>query len=341
MSIALVRRTEPGRRDGVPLPGSCGPWVVITTPYADAAMKFTASYPLAGGNAADEFATGAAVAAFARAAEEAGFDAVSFTEHPAPSDKWLHAGGHESFDPWTALAFCAALTTRVRLITHLMVLPYRNPLLAAKQIATVDVLSGGRATVGVGAGYLRSEFAALGVPFEERNELFDEAISAMRGIWSTDNFTFTGRHFVAQGQTGRPRPLQPGGPPIWIGGNSRRARQRVAELADGWMPFFASPTVAASTKTPAMTSLDELRAGIDDLHTLLADAGRTSDSVDVMADAVGAHRVLEGGSADEHLTTLGEMEAAGVTWVVAGAHGDDVQHALDDLREYGERIIAR
>jgi probable F420-dependent oxidoreductase len=303
-------------------------------------MKFTASYPLAGGDAAAEFASGETVAAFARAAEAAGFDAISFTEHPAPSEKWLYAGGHESFDPLSALAFCAAVTERLRLITHLLVLPYRNPLLAAKQIATVDVLSAGRVTVGAGAGYLRSEFAALGVDFDERNELFDEAITAMRGIWSTDGFAFTGRHFVAQGQVGRPRPVQQSGPPIWIGGNSRRARQRAVDLGDGWMPFFAPPTVARSTRTPALSTVDELRAGTADLQSLAQAAGRDPADLDVMVDAVGAAAVFTSGSADEHLTTLTELEAAGVTWVVVGVHGDDVGHALDDLAAYGERVLA-
>src|SRR6267378_2734310 len=96
-----------------------------------------------------------------------------------------------------ALGFCAAVTRRLLLMTLLLVLPYRNPLLAAKAAATVDVLSGGRLVLGVGSGYLRSEFAALGVDFAERGALFTEAIEAMRGIWAADNYGYVGRHFTA------------------------------------------------------------------------------------------------------------------------------------------------
>ena len=131
------------------------------------------------------------------AAESAGFDSIAFTEHPAPSQKWMAGGGHESFDPLTALALCAGVTSTIRLQTYLLVLPYRNPFLAAKQAATLDVLSGGRLILSVGTGYLRSEFLALGVEFEERNALFDEALEVIRRSWSEDDVVYEGLHFKA------------------------------------------------------------------------------------------------------------------------------------------------
>jgi len=151
------------------------------------------------------------------AAEAAGFDSIAFTEHPAPSQKWMAEGGHESFDPLTALALCAGVSSTILLQTYLLVLPYRNPFLAAKQAATLDVASAGRVILSVGTGYLRSEFLALGVDFEERNALFDEALEVMGRCWSQDEVVYDGLRFKALGQTQRPRPPGPG-PTIWIGG---------------------------------------------------------------------------------------------------------------------------
>ena len=147
-------------------------------------MKFTVTYPLSVHPSNPEFLDTANVLRFARAADAAGFDALGFTDHPAPSQKWLDGGGHDALDPFAALGFCAAVTDRIRLMPHVLVLPYRNPFATAKAIATVDLLSGGRFVLGTAAGYLRSEYAALGVEFEERNTLFDEAIEVLRAVWS-------------------------------------------------------------------------------------------------------------------------------------------------------------
>ena len=110
----------------------------------------------------------------AAAAEAAGFEGFTLTEHPAPSATWLGAGGHQTVDPFVALGYAAARTERIALMTYLIVAPYRNPLLLAKAAATLDLLSGGRFVLGVGTGYLKGEFRALGVDFDERNRRFDE-----------------------------------------------------------------------------------------------------------------------------------------------------------------------
>ena len=115
-----------------------------------------------------------------------------------PTTGW-HRGGHHALDPLVALSFAAAATSRVRLHTHLLVAPYRNPFLAAKGIATLDVLSGGRTIVGLGAGYLEGEFEALGIPFTERNQRMDEAIAAMRAAWTGTPTTFEGQFFHGVG----------------------------------------------------------------------------------------------------------------------------------------------
>ena len=131
-----------------------------------------------------EFVSAAAITELARAAEDGGFDAVYVTEHPFPDGRWLDTGGHHALDPFVALSFAAAVTGRIRLQTNLVVLAYRNPFLAAKAIASLDVLSGGRTIIGIGAGYLEGEFRALGVDPARRNELTDEAIRAMTAAWA-------------------------------------------------------------------------------------------------------------------------------------------------------------
>ena len=160
------------------------------------------------------------VAAVARAAEAAGFDGVYSTEHPFPDDDWLASGGHQALDPFVGLSFAAAATTHLRVLTNLCVLPYRNPFLAARAAASLDVLSGGRLDLGVGAGYLEGEFRALGAEFENRNDRFDEAIAAITAAWSGESVRFAGDGYEARGNTMRPAPAQQPRPPVWIGGNS-------------------------------------------------------------------------------------------------------------------------
>ena len=159
----------------------------------------------------EEFLTGRAIAEAARAAEDAGFGAVYVTDHPAPDQRWLEGGGHHALEPTVALSFAAAATQRLRLHTNVYVAAYRNPFLAAKAIASLDVLAGGRVILGVAAGYLRPEFGALGVDFDERNALLDEAIDLMRRVWTEDEVAAEGRHFRARAVTMRPRPDRPGG----------------------------------------------------------------------------------------------------------------------------------
>src|SRR3954447_5472345 len=132
----------------------------------------------------EEVVSAAAVTELAAAAESAGFAAVFVTDHPAPPAEWIAGGGHHTLDPLVTLAFAAAATTTLRLQTNLFVPAYRHPLLSAKLIATLDVLSGGRVILGVGAGYLAGEFAAVGADFDGRNDVLDDALRTMRRAWS-------------------------------------------------------------------------------------------------------------------------------------------------------------
>jgi probable F420-dependent oxidoreductase len=232
-----------------------------------------------------------------------------------------------------ALGFAAARTTTLRLVPNIVVLPYRNPFLVAKAGATLDRLSDGRFTLAVGAGYLKSEFAALGVPYEERNARFDEALAVIHLAWTSDEVTFEGRHFSARGVTAHPRPVTEPRPPIWVGGNSSAARQRVADHAEGWCPFPAPAVLARTARTVAMDSSDALASGVDDLRRRLDGAGRDPEGVDICFAAPPR------GDPGEHLAALDDLARIGVTWAQVSVPGDSVEHAVETVQRYGEEVI--
>jgi probable F420-dependent oxidoreductase len=305
-------------------------------------MKFSITYPMIAHPYNPVFLEKRNVVRFAQAAEKAGVDAIGFTDHPAPSDKWLRGGGHDALDPFVALAFCAAVTERIRLMPNIVVLPYRNPFVLAKAIATLDVLSEGRFILATAAGYLRAEYQALGVDFEERNELFDESIEAMKGIWSQERFSFEGRHFIGKELTANPRPLQKPHPPIWIGGNSKRARRRVARYAQGWMPFHAPALMARTTKTPVLETREDLRGFLGELWKMCEAEKRDPKSIDIhFHNNDGGQPGDRNFDAGRHLEGLRELAELGVTWTGTGAPGDGIEHALDAMARYGEDVIAK
>lgn len=305
-------------------------------------MRFAITHPLVSHPYHPDLVTGAGIRQVAQAAERAGFDGIGFTDHPAPSQRWLDGGGHDALDPFVALSFAAAATERLRLIPNIVVLPYRNPFVVAKAAATLDLLSGGRFTLAVGAGYLKGEFAALGVDHAERNELFDEALDVIKAVWTTDEVTVQGRHFSARGVTAHPRPTSEPHPPIWIGGNSARARQRVADRGDGWAPFPAPAGVARTARTMALDTEEAFAAAIEDLRGRLDAAGRAPAEVDISwACRTGGDPSTDAFDADAHLQGLADLAALGVTWVQVGVPGDDLNRTLDTLQRYGEQVIAR
>jgi probable F420-dependent oxidoreductase len=250
----------------------------------------------------------------------------------------MRAGGHATLDPLAALAFCAASTSRLRLMTYLLVLPYRNPLAAAKTIASVDLMSNGRLTIGAGGGYLRSEFGALGVDFEERGALFDEALEVLRGVCTEEAFRYEGRHFTARGVTLAPGPVQVPHPPVWIGGNGLNARRRVARFAQGWSPLLVGPEVAATTRMPPLTVAD-LAAAVTELRDLVAAASRDPDAIDVQVQSQLSGALGEGRSADELRDHLGQLADAGATWFVVRVPVASAEGAFDVLAEFGREII--
>jgi probable F420-dependent oxidoreductase len=277
---------------------------------------------------------------FAKAAEECGYDAVSFSEHPAPSKKWLDAGGHESLDQTSALAFCAAVTSRVRLMTYLLVLPYHNPFLAAKALSTVDLLSGGRLTVVAGTGYLRSEFLALNVDMAVRNELFDESLEVLRGAWNQVPFAYQGKHFTARGVASLPAPVQPGGPPVLVGGNSARAKARAARN-QGWSPLMVGPEVARTSRTPGIATIAELAAQIRQVRDAAAAVNGPDVPLTIQVHTPQAGFMQRPGSAEEHRDHLGQLADAGVDSFVLRPPGDSVCDAVEALHQYAETFLKR
>ena len=304
-------------------------------------MKFAVTYPMAAHPRDPKLVTKQGLVEFARTAEDSGFGGLGFTDHPCPTDRWLKAGGHDAVDPFAALAFCAAITDRIKLIPNIVVVPYRNPFIMAKAIATVDTFSDGRFILATGTGYLKAEFRALGVDFNNRNQIFDEAIEAMIGIWTTDDFAYEGSTFTALGQTANPKPAQKPHPPIWIGGNSKRARRRVAATGNGWTPFPAPRLLATTAKTPPLETLDDLAAMLDELWTYVDEAGRNPADIDISyLNNEGGRPSSDGFDADAHIAGLAELEALGVTWITVNLPGDDIEATLDTMRRYGETVIA-
>ena len=277
-------------------------------------MRFSLQLPTDRVDAADEFVRGDAVAEMARAAEAAGFDACFVTEHPFPSDRWLATGGHHALDPYVALSFAAAATTRLRLQTHIAVLAYRNPFLTAKAVATLDVLSGGRVILGVAAGYLRGEYEALGVDFAERNDLTDEAIDALHRAWTEGGIAMAGRHFQARGNSMLPRPLQQPHPPIWVGGNSHRAIRRAVEKAEGWIPFATVGIASARVRTAAIESLEDFEARANYAREHARAIGRTRP-LDICFAPIGLSLQDRDHATPDRFTEQAMRQARlGVTW---------------------------
>lgn len=272
-------------------------------------MQYLIQHPEPIGIERDLFDAGDVVRV-AKAVEASGWDGIAYTEHPAPGYRWLaEGGGHQTLDPFVALGAVAAVTERIRLLTYLAVVPYRNPLLLAKAAATVDMISDGRFILGVGTGYLKGEFFALGIDFDERNELFDEALEVLRLHWSGERFSYDGKHFNARDIIARPSPKRQ--IPIWIGGNAKITRRRVAERAQGWMPMIGPAEMATTTRTVHLDGMDDVAVKIAEIKEQAGDRAAELDFLMLYSDA----SILDGTDVERHRDAFGRMAEAGVTWV--------------------------
>jgi len=304
-------------------------------------MRFSAQLPTDRVTKGAEFTSAAAIGEMARSLEAAGFDAGYVTEHPFPTDEWLAHGGHHALDPFVALCAVAAATTRLRLHTNILVLPYRNPFLTAKAVASLDVVSGGRLIVGVAAGYLEGEYRALGADFAARNEVADDALRAMKQAWTGATVRSAGRGYEVRGNTMLPAPVQQPHPPLWIGGNSRRALRRAAEHAQGWSPFPVPAAIGRRTRTAAIESPEDLAARIHELRAACEELGRREPlDVNFVPFGSGMHeKALP--DADAFCEQALRFEEIGVSWLSVGIPCRSRAAYCENAARFGEEIIAR
>lgn len=301
-------------------------------------MKFTLEYPGDVAGADPCFREGATLARISRKAQDHGFEALCLADHPAPSAKWFAAGGHDSFEPAVALAYAAAATASLTLMTNLYVLPFRTPYLAAKALTTLDLLSGGRLVVGVGAGYLRSEFAALGVNFDDRAALFDEAIDALRRTRLSPSTPVAGERFGGTGEMRLHAPVQKPHPPLWIGGNSRAAIRRVVTAGQGWCPVVGSEQMTSSVRTASMAGVDDLRRAVGRLRDELLRAGRDPAQISIQVEAPPVD-VTDSRSVTRFVERTDELAEVGVTHLCVHADARSTDAASEFVAGFGEQII--
>ena len=198
-------------------------------------MKFGVALPNFG-----KYANRNAIISIAKTAEALGFDSVWVSDHIVIPES--HQGfGNVFYEPLTTLTYIAAVTTKIYLGTSVIILPYRNPIILAKMASTLDVLSDGRLILGVGTGWLKEEFEALGVSYEERGTMTDEYIRVLKTLWSQKKPKFIGTYNKFEEINFLPKPVQNPYPPIWIGGNSRKVIERAVNLGNGWHPVGLTP----------------------------------------------------------------------------------------------------
>ncbi|MBI2965342.1 MAG: TIGR03619 family F420-dependent LLM class oxidoreductase [Chloroflexi bacterium] len=254
----------------------------------------------------------ALTASHARLAEEAGFDFVGAGEHvyrderPGPTQIAL-----------SALATAAGATSRVGLLTSIVIAPLHHPVMLAKEAAIVDLASGGRLTIGLGVGgEFPGEFAALGIPLNQRGARTDETVEILRALWSGGPATHAGKLFSFKDVTLDPGPAQPGGPKIWIGGRTEAAMKRTARMGDGWLPYLYRPSQYARSVDTVKGLL--ARYGRRDdafgwgLHLMTAVAGTREESVRLAAESLRAGYKYDGSYEElaERYVLLGPPDAA-------------------------------
>jgi probable F420-dependent oxidoreductase len=264
-----------------------------------------------------EFALG-----YARAAEEFGFDSVWLPDHVVwpsvfaskyPYAEQMPYTGHALPEPLTVLTFMAAVTSRIRLGTSILILPQRNPVVLAKELATLDALSGGRIDLGVGGGWLREEYEALGASWSDRGRRMDEYIEAMRALWTQPEATYEGRTVSFERIQCDPKPVQPGGVPIIIGGHSDAAARRAGRLGNGFIP------VAAGGEWRRLVAL---------MRETAVEHGRDPDAIEL----------ISGGPPSRDLAQ--RLEERGVSHMVITTRDSDLDTLRTTLETLAQELLA-
>ncbi len=293
--------------------------------------------------------------ALAQHADALGFSYLGFSDHVviarkidsrypySESGDWPGVATGYCLEQLSCLAYAAAVTKRIRLLTSVMVIPHRPAVLTAKTLATIDVLSKGRVTVGVGVGWMAEEMAALGSPpYEQRGAASNEYIRAFRTLWRDEKPAFDGRHVKFQDIMFEPKPVQRPGLPIWVGGEGAAARKRAGELGDGWYPTIRNP------KEP-LADPAAFAAALADVRRHASAAGRDPQTIDVAMFAPGyslgapqkdrdGKRLAFTGSADEIASEARAFKAIGVRHINVGFESTDLGDAMRKLERLAKEV---
>ncbi|GGC33685.1 F420-dependent oxidoreductase [Siccirubricoccus deserti] len=293
----------------------------------------------------------------ARLGEQLGFDYLTLTDHlvlpdtSVPGYPYSESGSFYSPDPGhrheqlIAATYVAARTERIRLVLAVMVVPHRPAVLAAKMLSTLDVLSGGRLTVGIGAGWLQPELEAVAMtPFAERGAVTDEYLDAFRTLWTEEKPLIEGKYVRYKDLVFDPKPVQKPHPPLWIGGESGPSMRRAARLGDAWYPI-------GSNNAHLLDTLPRLEAGIARLRKLTAAAGRDPDAVGVVyrvkrhgqaaPPATDGNRRLFTGSIDLVLQDIAALRRIGVTALDFDFEGRDADRAAAEMERFKAEVLDR
>jgi probable F420-dependent oxidoreductase len=263
--------------------------------------------------------------------------------YPYSPTRQLPGGAAQDYlEPLALLAYLAHATTKIRIGTSVLVVPYRNPLVVAKMLATVDRLSKGRVILGAGVGWLREEFEALAAPaFEDRGTVTDEYLKLMRAAWTTDPVTFEGRHYKVAGVHALPKPVQRGGIPVWIGGHTDAAVKRAGTLGDAWHPIGLRP--------PALLYPEEYRMKAEQVRAWAKRAGRDPRSVQLTLrvpmnvrpariKAPAGDRPLFQGTAAEVIADVRTYQAIGVSHFIFDPTVPDLRAVLANLDRFAADV---
>ena len=272
-------------------------------------------------------------------AEQLGYDSVWVSDHVVVPNANVERFGAAIYDPLITLAVAAGATSRVRLGTTVLIVPYRNPVVTAKMVSSLDALSGGRFVLGIGAGWLEEESAMLGIPFAERGPMTDEYLAAMRELWTNPSPTFAGKYTQFSGLHFEPKPAQKPHPPIWVGGHGRASLRRAAEIGAAWHPINRSAA--------------EIRSACAELKQLCQARDRSVPPAVTLRNDVFMQRVgqtvpppVHGGSviageAAAVADQIGELRAAGVEHLVLEFLAPDGGDLDEQMVFFAERVRPR
>jgi len=300
-------------------------------------------------------ATPECIAALAERAEELSLSYLAVPDHIvvprkidskypyAASGKFPGAASGEALDQFAILAFVAAITEEARLVTSVTVVPHRGAVQTAKIVSTIDKLSQGRMILGVGAGWMKEEFEAVGAPpFEERGRVTDEYLESFKILWTEENPQFDGRYVRFADISFLPKPVQQPHLPIWVGGESPAAMRRTVRYGDAWYPIGTNPRHLLNTR-------GRLAEGIANLHRLAEESGRDPNSItlayfanwfDESKDAIDVddERQLFTGTAEEIADDMDAIAELGVTDLVLNFQRSSLEKSLASMENFAESI---